>query len=51
MEVGPAGVHGAPAIKPVELDTKIVIESVHLLFQRMGGALAQVHRTNKHLAL
>ena len=50
MEAGPAGVHGAPAVKPVELDTKIVIEAVLLLFQRMAGALAQVHRINKHLA-
>ena len=51
MEVGPAGEHGAPAVKPVELDTKIVIEAVPLLFQHMEGALAQVHRINKHLAL
>ena len=51
MEAGPAGVHGAPAVKPVELDTKIVIEAVPLLFQRMEGALAQVHRINKHLVL
>ena len=51
MEVGPAGVHGAPAVKPVELDTKIVIEAVHLLSQSMEGVLAQVHRINKHLAL
>ena len=50
MEVGQAGVYGAPAVKPVELDTKIVIEAVTLLLQRMEGALAQVHRTNKHLA-
>ena len=51
MEVGPAGVHGALAAEPVELDTKNVIEAVPLLFQRMEGALAQVHRINKHLAL
>ena len=50
MEVGPAGVHGAPAVKPVELDTKIVIEAVPLLLRSMEGALAQVHRINKHLA-
>ena len=51
MEVGPAGVHGPPAVKPVELDTKIVIEAVPLLFQRMEEAFAQVHRIKKHLAL
>ena len=51
MEAGPAGVHGAPAVKPVELDTKIVIEAVPLLFQRMEGVLARIHRINKHLAL
>ena len=51
MEVGPAGVHGAPAAKPVRLDTKIVIEAVPLLLLRMEGALAQAHRINKHLAL
>ena len=51
MEVGPAGGHGALAVKPAELDTKIVIEAVPLLFQRMEGVLAQVHRINKHLAL
>ena len=51
MEVGPAGGHGVPAVKPVELDTKIVIEAVPLLFQGMEGVLAQIHRINKHLAL
>ena len=51
MEVGPAGVHGIPAVNPVELDTKIVIEAIPLLFQRMEGAFAQVHRINKRLAL
>ena len=51
MEVGPAGVNGALAVKPVELGTKIVIEAVPLLFQPMEGVLAQVHRINKHLAL
>jgi len=51
MEVGPAGVHGALAVRPVELDTKIVIEAVPLLLRSMEGALAQVHRINKHLAL
>ena len=51
MEVGPAGVHGALAVKPVELGTKIVIEAVPLLFQPMEGVLAQIHRVNKHLAL
>ena len=51
MEVGPAGGHGALAVKPVELGTKIVIEAVPLLFQPMEGVLAQVHRINKHLAL
>ena len=51
MEVGPAGVHGAPAVKAVELDTKIVIEAVPLLFQRMEGVPSQIHRINKHFAL
>ena len=32
MGVGPSGVHGAPAVKPVELETEIDIEAVlHLL--------------------
>ena len=44
MEVGPAGVHGALAAEAVELETKIVIEAVPLLFRSMEGDLAQVYR-------
>ena len=46
LEVGPAGVHGALAAEPVELETKIVIEAVPLLFRSMEGDLAQVYRVN-----
>ena len=46
MEVGPAGVHGALAAEPVELETKIVIEAVMLLLRSMEGDLAQVYRVN-----
>ena len=40
MEVGPAGVHGAPAVKPVELETEIDIEPVQHLLRSMEGDLA-----------
>ena len=40
MEVGPAGVHGAPAVKRVEMETEIVIEAVPHLLRSMGGDLA-----------
>ena len=40
MEVGPAGVHGAPAVKPVELETEIDIEAVPHLLRSMEGDLA-----------
>ena len=46
MEVGPAGVHGALAAEPVELETKSVIEAVPLLLRSMEGDLAQVYRAN-----
>ena len=40
MEVGPAGVHGAPAVKPVELEIEIDIEAVPHLLGSMEGDLA-----------
>ena len=40
MEVGPAGVHGAPAVKPVELETEIDIEAVQHLLRSMEGEIA-----------
>ena len=40
MEVGPAGVHGAPAVKPVELETEIGIEAVQHLLRSMEGDYA-----------
>ena len=51
MEAGPAGADGVLAAHLVELVSKTVIEAVPLLFQRMEGALAQVYRISKHLAL
>ena len=51
MEVGPAGVHGDLAAEPVELETKIVIEAVPLLFRSIEGDLAQVYRVNLGLSL
>ena len=40
MGVGPAGVHGAPAVKPVELETEIDIEAVLHLLRSIEGDLA-----------
>ena len=40
MEVGPSGVHGAPAVKPVELETEIDIEAVLHLLRSMEEDLA-----------
>ena len=38
--------HGALAAEAVELETKIVIEAVPLLFRSMEGDLAQVYRVS-----
>ena len=51
MEVGPAGVHGAPAVKPVEMETDIDIEAVRHLLRSMEGDLALVHGSNGDRAL
>jgi len=40
MDVGPAGVYGAPAVKPVELETEIDIEAVQHLLRSMEGEIA-----------
>ena len=40
MGVGPSGVHGAPAVKPVELETEIDTEAVPHLLRSMEGDLA-----------
>ena len=40
MEVGPAGVHGAPALRPVKLETEIDIEAVQHLLRSMEGDIA-----------
>ena len=40
MEVGPAGVHGATAVKRVEMETEIDIEAVPHLLRSMEGDLA-----------
>ena len=40
MEAGPAGVHGAPAVKPVELETEIDIEAVLHRLRSMEEDLA-----------
>ena len=40
MDVGPAGVHGALAVRPVKLETEIDIEAVQHLLRSMKGDLA-----------
>ena len=40
MEVGPAGLHGAPEVKPVGMGTEIDIEAVPHLLQSMEGDIA-----------
>ena len=40
MGVGPPGVHGAPAVKPAELNTEVDIEAVPHLLQSMERDLA-----------
>ena len=40
MEVGPAGVHGVPAVKPVGMGTEIDIEAVLHLLRSMEEDLA-----------
>ena len=40
MEVGPAGVHGALAVKAVEMQTDIDIEAARHLLRSMEGDLA-----------
>ena len=40
MGAGPAGVHGAPALKPVELDTENDTEAVPHLLRSMEGDIA-----------
>ena len=40
MGVGPAGVHGALALKPVELNTENDIEAVPHLLRSMEGVIA-----------